>query len=261
MDFENTSANMSEVAEQTEIQGEEAQEVAAPAEVDVDEHQDETGDTENNEAENAEEVADEQTGRTKQDAAFAEQRRRIEELEAEIAEMKEAEQQEKVNAEREAEKTEQLEAVINFAREQGYDDEEIEELIEEVMAEQEAEDEKNALIAERDALQDRLLELEVENTARSDLKTLQEIDPDLNDLDELGDEFFVLRAQGIEPARAYHMIKSADEKMKPKGAYAPGRINKAKQESDYYTSEELDNLTDEEIDANWEKVKRSMNRL
>jgi hypothetical protein len=57
------------------------------------------------------------------------------------------------------------------------------------------------------------------------------------------------------------MLKQADDATKPRGAYAPGKLNKAKQESEYYTSEELDAMSVEEIQANWEKVQRSMNRL
>jgi hypothetical protein len=40
-----------------------------------------------------------------------------------------------------------------------------------------------------------------------------------------------------------------------------GRVSDNRVERDYYTSEELDNLTDEELDANWDKVMRSMDLL
>ena len=40
-----------------------------------------------------------------------------------------------------------------------------------------------------------------------------------------------------------------------------GRVSDNRIERDYYTSEELDNLTDEELDANWDKVMRSMDLL
>ena len=40
-----------------------------------------------------------------------------------------------------------------------------------------------------------------------------------------------------------------------------GKIADNKAEREYYTSEELDNLTDEEMDANWDKVKKSLARL
>jgi hypothetical protein len=250
----NTSVEMPEVADPTETQSEEIQEVADPDEVVADEQHDETEDTENNEPEEGEEVADEQD---KSDKAFAAQRRRIAELEKEL----EKRDQEAADAQREAEKNEQLRNIIDFAKEQGYTEQEINDLIEDVKADQEAEDERIKLQSEKEQLEDEVLRLQVEQMMTEDLKALQRIDPDLTDLDTLGEEFFALRSSGIEPVRAYHMIKTADEATKPKGAYAPGKLNKAKQESEYYTSEELDAMSVEEIQANWEKVQRSMNRL
>ena len=39
------------------------------------------------------------------------------------------------------------------------------------------------------------------------------------------------------------------------------KVSDNRVERDYYTSEELDNLTDEELDENWDKVMRSMDLL
>ena len=250
-----TSANMSEVADPTETQGAEEQEFAEPAEEETAEEQ-YAEDTEDNE--------DEQSEQDKANAAFAEMRRRAEEAEKEKKELEEKLAQQ----ERDSEKQSELANAVAYARENGFSDEEIEELLAEVQAEQEAEDEYNSIVAENERLkkqveelEDLKLQFEYETMAQSDLRELQKIDPELTDLDDLGHEFVVLRSMGTSPERAYYMIKSADEATKPRGAYAPGKINKAKQEAEYYTSEELDALSDEEIKANWEKVQRSMNRL
>ena len=263
----NISADMPEVADRAETQGAEGQEVAELAEGTVDEQYDETEDTEDNEDYESDEDADEH-GRTAQDAAFAEQRRRIEALEAELQrrdyEAEHARLQAEIEAEeqeRENEKMSELEAAIDYAREQGFEDDEIEELLAEIMEEQETQDRIANLETEKANLEDQLLQFQVEQQATSDLKELQQIDPALNDLDDLGYEFYALRAQGIDPTRAYYMIKSADEHTKPKGAKAPGKLNRAKQESEYYTGKEIDEMSKEDIKKNFDKVMRSMDKI
>lgn len=256
------SANTTDFADQSDTQGAEEYEVADRTEGTVDEQYDETEDTENNDSEDYdeydedEEEADEQ-GRTKADAAFAEQRRRIAELEAEIAERDAA----MADQEREDEKNEQLYQAVAFAREQGYTEEEIEDLIADIQEDQEKEDLMAQLQAENERLQDELLLQSVEQQAVSDLNTLKKIDPTLKDLDDLGEDYFKMRAADIDPVRAYYAVKAADEYTKPQGAVPAGRLNRAKQESEYYTSEELDNLSKDEIVRNWDKVQRSMDKL
>ena len=255
-----TSVESPEVAELENTQSEEMTEVADPSEGIADEQYDYTEDTENNEPEEGEEDADEQ-GKTKADSAFAEQRRRIAELEAQLAEKELAEEQRVANEEREEEKIEQINNAIEFAREQGFTDEEIDDLIAEIQEEQKHEDTIAELEAKNKELQDRLLMFEVEQQAESDLNAIQRIDPNIKDLDDLGEDFMRLRASGIAPERAFFMCRTADERTRPQGAVPAGKLNRAKTEAEYYTSEELDNLPKDEIRANWEKVQRSMDRL
>lgn len=257
------SANMTDFADQSEdTQGAEEYEVADRTEETADEWYDETEDTENNDSEEYdeydedEEEADEQ-GRTKADAAFAEQRRRIAELEAEIAERDAAEAEQA----REDEKNEQLYQALAFAQEQGFTDEEIEDLIAEIQDDQEKEDQMAELQSENDRLRDELLTQSIEQQVESDLIALRRIDPTLTDLDDLGEDYVRLRAIDMDPVRAYYAVKAADSYTKPQGAIPAGRLNRTSQESEYYTSEELDNLSKEEITRNWDKVQRSMDRL
>lgn len=253
-------ANVTEAAEPSETQDAKEPEVVETAEEPADEQGDTTEATEENEPEEqGEENADEQDSKT--NAAFAEQRRRIEELERELKERDEAKEQAEKEAEEQAELEQQIESIVNYAREQGLEDSEIEDILEDFREDYEKDKEIERLQSEIDRLNDEIVSVQLEQLARNDLATVQEIDPNIKDLDTLGEEFFALRAQGIEPKRAYYMLKAADERTKPHGAYAPGKVNRSKQESEYYTSEELDNLTDAEMEANWEKVMRSMNRL
>lgn len=253
------SANTSEVAEPTELEGANETEVADPSEGTVDEQYDTTEDTEENEPEEGEENADEQDSKT--NAAFAEQRRRIAELERELAERDEAYEAAEREAEEQAELEEQIEAIVEYAKEQGLSDDEIEEVLDEFASDYEKEKELERLQDEIDKRDEELVDIQLQQLAQRDLAEVQNIDPNIKDLDDLGEEFFALRSVGIDAKRAYFMLQAADEQTKPHGAYAPGKISKARAERDYYTSEELDNLSKEEMHANWEKVQRSMDRL
>ena len=80
-------------------------------------------------------------------------------------------------------------------------------------------------------------------------------------LDELGEPFFHMISAGLTTKEAYYATLAMKSKEK---VFAPdpiGRVSDNRVERDYYTSEELDNLTDEEMDANWDKVMRSMDLL
>ena len=244
------SENTQEAAEPAELEGANETEVAEPSEVEADEQTDEQSE---------EEPADEQDSKT--NAAFAEQRRRIAELEKELAERDKAKEQADREAEEQAELDEQVQAIVDYAKEQGLSDDEIEEVLDEFFEDHETDKELKRLQDEIDRRDEELVDIQLQQLAMQDLAEVQKIDPNIKDLDDLGDEFFRLRSLDIEPKRAYYMIHSADEQMKPHGAYAPGKINQARQESDYYTSEELDNLSKEEMHANWDKVMRSMDNL
>ena len=244
------SENTQEAAEPAELEGANETEVAEPSEVEADEQTDEQSE---------EEPTDEQDSKT--NAAFAEQRRRIAELEKELAERDKAKEQADREAEEQAELDEQVQAIVDYAKEQGLSDDEIEEVLDEFFEDHETDKELKRLQDEIDRRDEELVDIQLQQLAMQDLAEVQKIDPNIKDLDDLGDEFFRLRSLDIEPKRAYYMIHSADEQMKPHGAYAPGKINQARQESDYYTSEELDNLSKEEMHANWDKVMRSMDNL
>ena len=68
---------------------------------------------------------------------------------------------------------------------------------------------------------------------------------------------------GLSVKEAYYATKAMQLKEKVLAPDAIGKVADSKVERDYYTSEEIDNLTDEELndDKIWEKVMRSMSRL
>jgi len=233
----NESVETQEVAEpETEaLESEETQEVAETA-----------PDTEDSEeqAEEAQPVHQ----RSDADAAFAEMRRQNQALERERQMMMQA-----LGRYFEGDSVEDL--VINA---NAYAEEMAPEDYREVY---ERDREYEDLKARNAELEGQLLNVQVDRLMRDGLREVQSIDPNVKSLDELGSPFLNMIAAGLSTKEAYYAAKAMELKEKVLAPDAIGRVSDTKAERDYYTSEELDNLTDEEMDANWDKVMRSMGRL
>ena len=230
----NESAEIQEVAEpETEaLESEETQEVAETA-----------PDTDNSES-------TEQPTHQKNDtdAAFAEMRRQNQALENEKRQMMEALQRYfdgesvedlVINANAYAEQRDPDEYRQDYERDREYED----------------------LKARYESLEDELLNAQVDRLMQDGVREVQAIDPNVKSLDDLGESFARLIANGVPTKEAYYASKAMELKEKILAPDVIGRVSDTKAERDYYTSEELDHLTDEEMDANWDKVMRSMGRL
>ena len=234
----NESAEMQDVAEPAEdvTESAETQEAAEPAS--ADNSAVETDDTEQTQTD----------GRTAQDAAFAEMRRANQELERQNRQMMEA-----LSRYFDGEDADDL-----FINAMAYADQR---QPDEYRVEFEQSRELESLRAEKEALEEQLMNAEVERLMRDGLRDVQSIDPNIKSLDELGGSFLKFISAGLTTKEAYYASMAQQQKEKIFAPDAIGRVSDTKVERDYYTSEELDNLTDEEMDANWDKVMRSMTRL
>ena len=230
----NESAEIQEVAEpETEaLESAETQEVAEP----------DTADNSNEVAESAEHE------RTDADAKFAEMRRQNQQLEREAQMMREA-----LSRYFEGETAEELSINANaYAEERDPD---------EYRREWERQQDYEKAIQENEELRSQVLDMRVSEMMREGLREIQEIDPSIKSLDELGSSFAKMIGAGLSNKEAYYATLAMNNKDK---VFAPdpiGRVSDNRIERDYYTSEELDHLTDEEMDANWDKVWRSMDLL
>ena len=186
--------------------------------------------------------------RSDADAAFAEMRRQNQALENEKRQMMEALQRYfdgesvedlVINANAYAEQRDPEDYRQDYERDREYED----------------------LKARYASLEDELLNAQVDRLMQEGLREVQAIDPNVKSLDALGESFVRLIANGVPTKEAYYASKAMELKEKILAPDAIGRVSDTKTERDYYTSEELDNLTDEEMDANWDKVMRSMGRL
>ena len=235
-----TSEENLEVAE-LGTESEENQEVA-----ELDNEDFETEDTENVETvEETENAANDntETRRTEQDSAFAQMRRDKEELEKQLSDFKTKQAEEQLRT---------------IAEEKGLD---AEELIENYRETEKEEQDKAALQQEFEKTQKRLKELEFDNVVREDLAIIQKTFPDVKSIDDLGKQFINMRASGVDATLAAEVCMKSNADNKRTAPVKFGEIGTSKSQKEYYTSEELDNMTPEQISKNLPKVMASMERL
>lgn len=201
---------------------------------------------------------DSEDGKTDADAAFADMRRRMEAAERKLAE-REAE-----DAKREALQAAQDEAVAEMS---GYED--IEYLIaessgrsiEEVREDLEFRKEHEELKYDNEMLRKELSEVKADKTIAEDLAAIQKFDPSVKSLADLPESFEAYRLDaGLTAQQAYFAAKAEKEATEIKPAKPIGQVNQAPVEKDYYTEGEVNAMTSEEKEANWEKIMASLPR-
>lgn len=240
--------------EETLDTGEEGQELAEP------EKPEETG-AEEPEVTAPESEEPEETGKTAADTAFANMRRRAEEAERQAAEMQA--EIESMRAKQEAREAAlanmDIDDIDAIAESLGTTRDEVLERIERAEEEAEAEireKEKDKTIKE---LTDKINEAEAEKAMAEDLAELQKLDPKLASLEDLGEDFAAYISAGLTAKQAYFAIKGEEISTKATPASPPGKITEAAPpEKDYYTEDEVANMTSEEKSANWEKIMASL---
>ena len=237
----------------------ETQEVAEP-EINVDESAENQEAAEPEQAENpaaeAEASASKGSGKNETDAAFAEMRRKNQALEKANQQMMQA-----LSRYFEGETPEDLSInAMAYADQRDPD---------EYRQEWEHNQEYEQLKEKSENLEAELYNLRAEKLMRDDLAEIQTIDPSIKSLDDLGESFIRLRLNAEVPlsaTEAYFAIKAKEQREKVLAPSAIGKVADSKTERDYFTSEEIDDITDNhpellDDDKVWEKVMRSMERL
>lgn len=91
--------------------------------------------------------------------------------------------------------------------------------------------------------------LAIEKLMADDLRTLQEVYPEVKSFDEVGEEFINLLTATHDPVLAYEAVKAKEAKTKKTPPPEMGSVGStAGKEKDFYTSEELDRLTSKDLD-------------
>ena len=204
----------------------------------------------------------EESGKTAADARFAEMRRQLEEAErakeqalSDLADLKS-----KQDARQAALANMDVDEIDAIAESLGITRDEVLEQIEREEEAAQAEidmKEKDQLIAD---LQAKLDEYELEKTINEEFAELQKIIPEA-EMEKLfqNPKFKEYVEKGQDALHAYYTIKGEELMTKPTPAKPPGRVSDVKPpEKDYFTEEEVANMTSQEKYDNAEKIMASI---
>ena len=233
MEFENTSAEMQEVAEPATETGAEVQEVAEP------------------ESEVAEETVAHQ--KTSADASFAEMRRQMQEARqeaedarAELMELQAQNEARQAAYSRLTGKGEDAD-VAALAEITGMSEDEI-------RAEMEAAQESAQKDLRIQQLEQQVDNANAERMIQAHLTELRKIDPSLKDLDQLGESYYDYIAVGLSPEDAYWAIKAKEKANHATPPKPAGKVVTGAPEQDKFTDKEIDAMSSDDLRKNWKKV-------
>ena len=229
--------------------GAEVQEVAEPAVQDAEpETVEGTQEPVNPEPEVMEQSTETEGNSDSADRAFAQMRRQNEEYEREIAHLrKQVERQDSalglyVDGE---DKT-----AAAIAQATGLSLEEVKSTIAD-------EDKKEELEAENAALSKELEDLKVEQRMADDLKALKAIDKSI-EFEKLPDNYFDLIEAGVDAVTAYYASQQANKATQAEPMKAPGEVATGGEKRTFYSKEEVENMSREQVRANMKVIEASM---
>ena len=229
--------------------GAEVQEVAEPAVQDAEpETVEGTQESVNPEPEVEEQSTEAEGNSDSADRAFAQMRRQNEEYEREIAHLrKQVERQDSalglyVDGE---DKT-----AAAIAQATGLSLEEVKSTIAD-------EDKKEELEAENAALSKELEDLKVEQRMADDLKALKAIDKSI-EFEKLPDNYFDLIEAGVDAVTAYYASQQANKATQAEPMKAPGEVATGGEKRTFYSKEEVENMSREQVRANMKVIEASM---
>lgn len=97
-------------------------------------------------------------------------------------------------------------------------------------------------------------EAEYKRIVGADLAEIKKIDPNIKSIQDLGEKFITLRANGIDAVTAYNALASTTKK---KAIPQMGDIKPAEQEKTYFTRDEVKSMSYEEVKKNLDKIEKS----
>lgn len=198
---------------------------------------------EQNEEDNVPEVRE-----SASDAAFAQMRRRNEEMESQLRAMQE----------RETMLTRLMEQAFPGGNAEAQFRAQVEgKSLEQVLREDADNKKFLAMQNQNEMLIRQTAAAQAEIAMAKDLITVQKLNPDIKSLDELGPTFNELIAAGVSAESAYY---AAQEKKARETRQAPAEIGALKTgagKKDFFTREEVEQMSDKEIEENYEAIQKS----
>lgn len=120
--------------------------------------------------------------------------------------------------------------------------------------------ESEQMESEHKALKEEVERLRLEKAMEADLLEVQKADPSVKNLADLGDAYFQCISAGMSATEAYHASKYITQKTTPTPPAEIGKINESSVQKDFYTKEEVEAMTAEEVEKNLPKIEQSMKK-
>jgi hypothetical protein len=121
-----------------------------------------------------------------------------------------------------------------------------------------------------ETLAEREADLKAERMMQSDLEAIKKIDPKIESIEDLGETFVKIINQLDEdgeriltPEEAYYAARAHDgllEKTKPKAPEAPGAVNTGAPDKTYFTRDEVERMTPEEVEKHYDAIEESQRK-
>lgn len=233
MDLENTSVEMQEVAETAEPEESvETQEVAEP--------------------EQAETPEVETPKKNDADAAFAQYRRENAALRAQLqaAEADAQRYEEALGLFFEGNEDKALQAESHYSGRP----------IEEVRADYEARARQSQLEADNRVLSQAYMKLQADAKAREAYEEIRRIDPSVKSTDDLPEDLGAYVHAGLTPVQAYYASKAAKDALKVDHPEPIGRVKTAETAKEYYSREEVEQMSSAERKKHLKAIRSSMQK-
>lgn len=192
------------------------------------------------------EVAEQVTGKTDADSRFAEMRRELEELRSTNKDLEEA-----LGNFFEGDTEQKIVSANAFAQNKTED---------EIREEIEAENEWERLHEENEQLSSELLDIKTRTQMEHDLQEIQKIDPEVKDLDSLGKDYTDYIRAGLTGVQAYYATKAKRDAEKTTPPAEVGKVNQSSAPKDYFTKEEVQAMTQDEVHKNYDIIRKSMSK-
>ena len=128
---------------------------------------------------------------------------------------------------------------------------------EQILAERELE----TLRSEKEALEEELENAEIERRMAEDLETIKKIDPSVKSLLDLDQSYFQMIATGMVTAeQAYYATKQMASRNAVNTPEPVGQVNQSPAEKDFFTREEVEAMSKEQVSKNYDAIRRSMTK-
>ena len=122
---------------------------------------------------------------------------------------------------------------------------------------------ENAENAQRRRMAEAARQQQYEAVFAEDLAAIKQLYPDekAKDIRDLGDEFMAMMASGqVDAVSAYEAIRARKNRTNPKPPSTGGLGSNGGKKPAYFTKEQVDAMSDAEIDKNYDAIRKSMMR-